>query len=174
MKYFVTVNGRDYDIECNEQSPALIRVNGKTIPFDFRQGTHPENVHLIYNHQSLMFWMENNHEGYQAHCLGHDFNITVEDEKTRRLKTVLKAGGGRGVAGIVKASMPGMIVKTMVEVGQVVHKGQGLVIVEAMKMENEVKSPIDGKVSEIKVKPLQAVEKGEVLLVIEPKAEPSI
>ena len=173
MKYYVTVNGRDYDIGYDEQTPIVIRINGKAIPFDFRQGTHPENVHLILDHQSLMFWMENNHEGYHAHCLGRDFNITVEDEKTRRLRSVLKVGSGRSVAGIVKASMPGMIVKIPVESGQVVRKGQGLVIVEAMKMENEIKAPIDGKVLEIRCKPLQAVEKGEILIIIEPSAEAS-
>jgi pyruvate carboxylase subunit B len=173
MKYFVTVNGRDYNIEYDEQSPAIIRINGKAIPFDFQQGTHPENVHLILDHQSLMFWMEKNHEGYHAHCLGHDFNIMVEDERTRRLRTVLKVGGGRSVAGIVRASMPGMIVKITVEAGQMVRKGQGLLIVEAMKMENEIKSPIDGKVLEIRVAPLQTVEKGETLLMIEPEAETS-
>ena len=64
--------------------------------------------------------------------------------------------------------MPGMIVKINVEPEQKVKKGEGLVIVEAMKMENEITSPLDGTVKEIKVAPQQAVEKGETLLTIEP------
>jgi len=171
MKYFITINNRDYDVEYNEYSPSTIRLSGKEMTFDLRQGIHPQNISLILDNQSLMFWIENNQEGYHAHCLGRDFNITVEDEKTRRLKSVLKVGGGRSVAGIVKASMPGMIVKIPVESGQVVRKGQGLVIVEAMKMENEIKSPVDGKVLEIRCKSLQAVEKGETLMIIEPEVE---
>jgi pyruvate carboxylase subunit B len=168
MKYFVTVNNRDYQVEYDDSNPSEIQVNGKSVPFDFATGTHVENVSLILDHESLMFWIEREQEGYHAHCLGRDFNIMVEDEKSRKLKKILKAGGSKSVAGTVKASMPGMIVKIVVEPEQQVKKGDGLVIVEAMKMENEITSPLDGTVKVIKVAPQQAVEKGETLLTIEP------
>jgi biotin carboxyl carrier protein len=54
----------------------------------------------------------------------------------------------------------------LVEPGQSVQKGQGILIVEAMKMENEIRAPMAGVVKEIKVQPRQAVEKGEILAVI--------
>jgi biotin carboxyl carrier protein len=63
--------------------------------------------------------------------------------------------------------MPGKIVAVLVGEGDAVEKGQGLVIVEAMKMENEVRSPIAGDVKEIKVKPGDTVEGGAVLLIVE-------
>jgi biotin carboxyl carrier protein len=169
MKYIVNINGRDYNVEYDEASPSQILLNGKKMSFNIRQGVHPQNVSLILDNQSLMFWVERNEEGYHAHCLGRDFNIQIEDEKTRQLKSVLKAGGGKSVAGIVKASMPGMVVKTLVEPGETVQKGQGLVIVEAMKMENEIQSPVVGIVLQVNVAPQQAVEKGETLLTIEPE-----
>jgi biotin carboxyl carrier protein len=67
----------------------------------------------------------------------------------------------------VKAMMPGRIVNVLVREGDVVIHHQGLVVVEAMKMENELKSPKPGKVVQIRVAPGQTVEKGEVLLIIE-------
>jgi biotin carboxyl carrier protein len=63
--------------------------------------------------------------------------------------------------------MPGKIIAVLVAEGDAVEKGQGLVIVEAMKMENEVRSPVTGAVREIKVKPGDTVEGDAVLLVVE-------
>lgn len=66
----------------------------------------------------------------------------------------------------VKAPMPGLVVKVLVNVGEEVKKGQGLVIVEAMKMENVIPSPIEGEVIELCAQVGQAVEKGEILMVV--------
>ncbi|MCG2687724.1 hypothetical protein L6260_02885, partial [Candidatus Parcubacteria bacterium] len=68
---------------------------------------------------------------------------------------------------IVKAPMPGLVLKVEVEVGQTIFVGSGLVILEAMKMENEIKSTRNGIVKEIKVVEKMAVEKGEVLMILE-------
>ena len=67
----------------------------------------------------------------------------------------------------VSVPMPGKIIAVLVAEGDAVEKGQGLVIVEAMKMENEVRSPITGEVKEIKVKPGDTVEGGAVLVIVE-------
>jgi biotin carboxyl carrier protein len=67
----------------------------------------------------------------------------------------------------LKAMMPGRVINVLVNVGDEVVAQQGLLVVEAMKMENELKAPKAGKVVEIKVKPGQTVEKGELLLVVE-------
>jgi biotin carboxyl carrier protein len=68
---------------------------------------------------------------------------------------------------LVSVPMPGKVVALLVSEGDAIEKGQGLVIVEAMKMENEVRSPITGSVKEIKVKPGDTVEGGAVLVVVE-------
>jgi pyruvate carboxylase subunit B len=77
-------------------------------------------------------------------------------------------GGADDVADrTVVAPMPGLILKVEVEVGQAVKAGQGVVVVEAMKMENELKAPADGVVARIEVQPGQTVDKGATLLVLE-------
>ncbi len=63
--------------------------------------------------------------------------------------------------------MPGLVVKVEVEPGQKINKGDGLLIVEAMKMENEIKAQSPGVIKEIKVKPGQPVEKNQILVVFE-------
>jgi biotin carboxyl carrier protein len=65
---------------------------------------------------------------------------------------------------ILKAPMPGLILKLMVKVGDQIKKGDALIILEAMKMENILSSPVDGVIKEIKVKPQQTVEKNNVLI----------
>jgi biotin carboxyl carrier protein len=67
----------------------------------------------------------------------------------------------------IKSAMPGRVVNVLVAAGDEVKDGQGIVVVEAMKMENELKSPKAGKVVEVKVVAGQTVEKGELMIVIE-------
>ena len=79
------------------------------------------------------------------------------------------AGGSGASEGRVSTPMPGVIARVLVSEGASVSAGQVLLVVEAMKMENEYKSPIDGVVSEVLVEAGQAVDSGAVLLVVEPE-----
>ena len=63
--------------------------------------------------------------------------------------------------------MPGKVVEVLVAVGDEIEKDQGLLIIEAMKMENEIRATAAGKVKEIRVSPGQAVESGELLIELE-------
>jgi biotin carboxyl carrier protein len=71
---------------------------------------------------------------------------------------------------VAASPMPGKVVKILVKVGHSVEKGQGLVIVEAMKMENEIKSPVSGTVGKINFKPGDLVDAGQPIVEIEPDA----
>ena len=72
-----------------------------------------------------------------------------------------------GKVDVIKAVMPGMVVKVLVKEGDQVKKGDALLILEAMKMENQVKSPGEGVVKSVKVKAGQAVESGDILVEFE-------
>ena len=67
----------------------------------------------------------------------------------------------------VESLMPGRVVRVLVKVGDKVTEGQGLVVVEAMKMENEIESPKDGTITDVKVEPGQTVESGGALVIVE-------
>jgi len=104
-----------------------------------------------------------------------DFDVLLENRRFRvRLLTEERARraaarGGREVSGRreVKASMPGKVIDVLVNVGDRVEPKQGLLVIEAMKMENEIKSSGAGEVKEVHVARGQAVESGEVLVVLE-------
>lgn len=83
------------------------------------------------------------------------------------------ARGGSAGQGSVKSPMPGRIVKLLVEVGDTVEQGQAVIIVEAMKMENEVEAAGDGVVSAIHVAAGDTVDSGAILVEVSPHEEPS-
>lgn len=83
-------------------------------------------------------------------------------------EAVSSAGAGAGASGVIKAPMPGSVVKLLVEEGEEVKAGQSLVIVEAMKMENEVRSPVDGVVKAVNVSAGDSVGTTEVIVEVEP------
>jgi biotin carboxyl carrier protein len=100
-------------------------------------------------------------------ALGRErFTVDAVDERTRAIREM--TGGAEAEAEkVVIAPMPGLVVKIEVEVGQAVKAGQGVVIVEAMKMENELKAPADGVVAKVLVEERQTVDKGATLIVLE-------
>jgi biotin carboxyl carrier protein len=92
--------------------------------------------------------------------------FSVELFDPRELRARSSAGASHGRQNIV-APMPGKVVRVLVAVGITIEAGQGLIVVEAMKMQNEMKSPKAGIVVEIKTKPGATVAAGEILIVIE-------
>jgi pyruvate carboxylase subunit B len=105
--------------------------------------------------------------GYQAVIDGRHIVVTVESERARLLRKQLGESGQVSHRDEIRAPMPALVVRVEVEPGDQVSPGQGLLVLEAMKMENEVKSSRRGIVKEIHVAAGGAVEKGELLLVIE-------
>lgn len=98
---------------------------------------------------------------------GFVYKVEITDETTELLKKFIKASEQNSVGFVrMQAPMPGLVIKILVEEGAIVHKGDKVVIIEAMKMENALSAPISGKVQKIYVNEGNAVEKGAVLLEI--------
>jgi biotin carboxyl carrier protein len=111
---------------------------------------------------------ESGASGFDVLVAGHLFHLDARDERSRLLTS--SAASVMTGPQTVSAQMPGKIVKVEVAVGETVREGQGIVIVEAMKMENEITSPIAGVVKELAVAEGDTVESGARLFVIEPGA----
>jgi biotin carboxyl carrier protein len=96
---------------------------------------------------------------------GERYRIRVEEET----RYIIRTRGGRAGAGgqVLRAPLPGKVAVVEVTVGQTVQPGDGLVVIEAMKMENEFRAAVAGVVKEIRVRAGQAVNAGDTLLVIE-------
>jgi acetyl/propionyl-CoA carboxylase alpha subunit len=114
---------------------------------------------------------EKGRHGFEVLVGGRIFRLEAIDERTKLLAGAASAAaeGPQTVA----ADMPGKVVKVCVAEGDAVSEGQGVVIVEAMKMENELSSPIDGVVAEVAVREGDTVEAGAALFRVEPADEPS-
>src|SRR5919108_17285 len=109
---------------------------------------------------------DNSEDQYRVLVDGRNYHVHLVDERRMRVggaQSGLQLQGRQKVA----VPMPGKVIAVLVSEGDTVEKGQGLVIVEAMKMENEVRSPIAGVVKEIKVKAGETVEGGTVLVIVE-------
>jgi biotin carboxyl carrier protein len=104
-------------------------------------------------------------------CDGQVAPVALLDEQqaARAAHVSTARAGARGADGTVaiRAPMPGKVVKRLVEAGQTISAGQGVIVIEAMKMENELRSPVDGLVKELRAGEGDAVEAGEPLVVVE-------
>ncbi len=107
---------------------------------------------------------------WDLHMAGQRLTAEVVDERTRAIRAMTRNNAGPSGPRPVKAPMPGLVVRVEVAVGDAVRAGQGVLIMEAMKMENELKADVAGVVSRILAVPGQAVEKGSVLIEFEAAA----
>jgi biotin carboxyl carrier protein len=98
---------------------------------------------------------------------GERREVEVLDERTRHIRSLTSSGDRPRASPVLKAPMPGLVLRVQVEPGQTVAAGAGLVVLEAMKMENELKAGAPGVVKAVRVQPGEAVEKGQVLLEFE-------
>ena len=122
-------------------------------------------AHLLVGHRSITLSLESRGRGeWAVGRLGRHWNVEVVDERTRHIRSLAPAGPAHGSPGVLRAPMPGLVVRVSAAAGQAVAAGQGLIVLEAMKMENELRAPAPGRVTSVRVAEGQAVEKGEVLI----------
>lgn len=98
---------------------------------------------------------------------GYRFEVEALDERTRSIRDLSAANAAPAGPAPVLAPMPGLIVRVNVSVGDVVEAGQGVIVMEAMKMENELRATSSGRVRSVEVGPGTAVEKGTLLVALE-------
>ncbi|HUN56907.1 MAG TPA: biotin/lipoyl-containing protein [Candidatus Binataceae bacterium] len=167
-RYLATLGGVDQELEVEETSAHGLRlkIGSREFEADVRKVGASSFSVLIGNRS---FDLEVVPEGDELIVASRSASTRVTLVDTARRSRKAGVGGRPAVAGKaqLKAMMPGRVVNILVSVGDEVGLQQGLVVIEAMKMENELKSPKAGKVTEIKVTPGQTVEKGDLLIVVE-------
>jgi len=162
MKYVSTINETEYLIEIVDER--YILVNGKQLRVDFNSVSGQPVYSLLVDGKSFEGFVYPGETEWEVLLMGRQFPVVVEDEREKRLRAA--AGGSVSETGEyhMKAPMPGMVVTIPVEEGQEIEQGQVLLILESMKMQNELKSPRDGTVGRIRVKAGESVEQRQTLL----------
>lgn len=163
MKYITTINDKKFEIEIQKDGSVL--VNGQPRQVDFLE-LMPSLYSIIMESQSLEAVIDERDGQYQVLMSDRMYEGTVLDERAQLMLS--RGGGGEEGSGeiSIRSPMPGLIVMVPVEEGQEVKKGQTVVILESMKMQNELKAPRDGTVQRISVQAGQSVEQKKVLITI--------
>ena len=128
----------------------------------------PDIRKVVVNGQEFEVELENDGDNWIAKVEGEEFVIQVPDAAPVAKKR--SASGGKSKkSGKVSANIPGKVVTVEVKIGDVVSEGQVVMILEAMKMQNEIQAPVSGTVSEIHCEEGQSIEANVPLLVITPE-----
>jgi biotin carboxyl carrier protein len=164
MKYQTIVNGQTFDIEINEDGRIL--VNGEERAIDFRVLRQGELYSMLLDHRSFEAVVEERDDQYQILMEGDMYEVKVTDERSRRLESAFMAFGDSEAEAAIRAPMPGLVVRVPVAEGQAVNRGDTVLILESMKMENELKSPRSGTVHRVYVSAGDSVEQNKLLVTI--------
>jgi biotin carboxyl carrier protein len=167
MRYFVSLPSRaETAIDVLHLPTGELRVEIDGQPIDVDAAATERGWSVRVGTQVLELWLDGEPPALRVVTSGRPLQARVESEQSRRStpSVALGAGGGR-----MRAPMPGRVVKVLLAEGAEVEPGTAVVVVEAMKMENEIRAEIGGVVEEICVSPGQTVDSGTMLARIAPR-----
>jgi pyruvate carboxylase subunit B len=166
MKYTVTVGAREVQVVLDGDR---ILVDGAAHHAHLSALTGTPLWLLILDGVPVTLPAERSGRGaWVVTSQGERLEVRAEDERARHIRSLLGTQATHQAAGLVRAPMPGLVVRILVSEGDAVAAGQGLLVLEAMKMENEIRAPAAGTVGRLGVLPGQAVEKGQLLFELVP------
>jgi biotin carboxyl carrier protein len=166
MKYFVRVNGVEHEIVLDGDG---VHADGTDVAAHVSpiEGTPVRMVMIGSRMHRVVVRPGATRDAYTLWLDGYRFEVEALDERTRAIRELSGATAGPAGPAPIRAPMPGLIVRINAQVGDEVQAGQGLVVMEAMKMENELRAQAAGRVKAILVSTGTAVEKGMLLIELE-------
>ena len=166
MKFQAIIDENILDISIKNEFTGLeVICNDKTISIDC-QPLSDHSYSLILNGKSHFLSILKHPQGYEITIDQHTNIVTIKNEQELLLKKFGFSPSDKIQNGKIIAQIPGMISQIFASVGESVNKGDKLFILEAMKMENEINSPLSGTVINISVESGIAVEKGALIMEI--------
>ena len=169
MKFFVRVNGREIEVEVEGGE---VSVGGRTMTAALEPvpGT-PVRLLVLDGRSTALPVVQGGRGEWTLAPHGERYDVEVVDERTRHIRSLTGTAEKRGGPALLRAPMPGLVVRVQVDVGQRVMAGTPVVVLEAMKMENQLKAPSAAVVTAVHVSAGEAVEKGRVLLELGPDGD---
>ena len=164
MKYFTTIDDKQFEVEI--KADQQIEVDNQPLTADFQSVGDQPIYSLILDGHSFEASIYTTETGIQVLLQGQLFEVQVEDERQQRLRQSSSAPQIRSGDLHIKAPMPGVVIDIPIEEGQVVAQGDNVIILESMKMQNEIKAPRDGTVNRLRVKAGESVDQNQILLIL--------
>jgi len=166
VKYVVDVNGERVEVTIG---PEGVIVGGEALAANLAdvEGTPVRQVTIGTTVHRVVARRHPTRGRYTLWVDGFRYEVDALDERTRTIRDMTAATGAPAGPAPLVAPMPGLIVRVNVQPGDVVQPGQGLVVMEAMKMENELRAAAAGRVKSVAVRAGTAVERGALLVELE-------
>ncbi len=166
MTYDVIVDGKSHRLELTQgEKTWSCKVDGHEIEVDAAL-TARDVMSVLVGGDAFEIKRERSLQG-EIHLIVGSARYAIDVQDPRSLRTRRAAGEGEAGPQKIIAPMPGKILRISVAIGDEVKAGQGIIVMEAMKMQNEMKSPKDGKVQKILTSEGSTVNPGDTLAVIE-------
>ena len=165
MRYHVTVGAVTLEVEIDAEG---VRVDGERMQVLGPEAVSPNLYSFIVDGASHTVLAERGGSVWNLQLRGRCHQVEVVDDRMKVMRDMSSAGAAVNGPAPVRAPMPGRVVKVEVEEGELVEAGRGLLVVEAMKMENSLTAPVGGRVGTIHVVAGQTVEKDEILMEMVP------
>jgi biotin carboxyl carrier protein len=162
MRYIAEVDGLEFPIEILDEHH--IRFGKEILEVDLAAVGGQLLYSLIVNGESFEGYVYPNEHGWQVLLLGRSYSVIIEDEREKRLRTKEKELIPPNREFTLKAPMPGLVIAIFISEGQHVHKGEILVILESMKMQNELRAPFSGTIARVKIVTGESVKQRQILL----------
>ena len=166
MRYLVDVNGARHDVTATSGG-ASSGDGGDTATLDPANGTPIRTLRVGDRVVRVVVAGRTGRGRYVLDIDGHRYVVDAATERTRTIQAMAARSAAPSGPAPVLAPMPGLVVRVSVAVGDSVVAGQGVVVMEAMKMENELRASADGVVKSVRAVPGTAVEKGTLLIELE-------
>ena len=164
MRYHVSLRNRTYVIDVDG---GAVTVDGERLESHWAAVPGTPLMHLLLGKDSwTVACQQLDGRRWAFGAVGERFEVEVQDDRSRQIEALTGQGRKAAVGGVVKAPMPGLVVRVEVSQGEAVEAGAGLVVVEAMKMENELRASHKGVVEQIHVQAGDRVEKGAPLVTL--------
>lgn len=170
MKYHVTLDGERFDVEIVERGGCtFVLRDGAEVPVEFADVRRSCAYSLLLGGRSIPVVASGPNDDLTLTLGAETWKASVVDEREALAEAALGDRGPRS-GGTVRSVMPGIVREVRVRAGDPVRRGQALLILEAMKMQNEVRADSDGTVAEVHVAAGTAVAKGDALITVGPAA----
>jgi biotin carboxyl carrier protein len=164
LRYIATIGEREFLVDILDDQH--VQVDGQTFEVDFSSIDEQPVISLLIDSRSIEAYVFPEGKGWQVIFQGNAFSALIEEEMEKTLRIASGSQVSEAIEYQLRSPMPGLVIAIEVSQGQEVQKGDVLIILESMKMQNELKAPRAGQVTRLRVKPGDGVEQHQVMLTL--------